>query len=210
MRVVCISDTHEHHREIDVPEGDMVVCSGDISMMGDVPEVVDFLRWLRGLPHAHKVLIAGNHDFCFEQRPEVSAAMLQAEGEGITYLQDSGAELGGLKVWGSPWQPWFYDWAFNLARGEAIAAKWALIPEGTDLLVTHGPPWGILDETPRGQKVGCEELLNVVARVRPRLHVFGHIHHGYGKVVQDGTTFVNACSCDEGYRAVNPPIVVEM
>ena len=117
--------------------------------------------------------------------------------------------VDGLEVWGSPWQPWFHDWAFNLERGAALAEKWAMIPDSTDLLITHGPPHGILDACFDGRRVGCEELTRAVERVRPKLHVFGHIHEAYG-VVDDGTTlFVNASNCNLRYRPANAPIVVD-
>jgi Icc-related predicted phosphoesterase len=102
------------------------------------------------------------------------------------------------------------DWAFNLQRGPALREKWALIPEGTDVLITHGPPFGILDWTARGERVGCEDLLEAVRRVKPRLHVFGHIHEGYGEHEQDGTRFVNASICTEAYQPTNAPIVVDV
>ena len=114
------------------------------------------------------------------------------------------------------------NWAFNLRRGAALRARWDLIPTETDVLITHGPPHGIADTVKRpvaqivstlagqGLHVGCEDLVRAVRRVRPRLHVFGHIHEGYARVAQDGVTFVNASSCDVRYRVVNPPVVVDL
>ena len=140
---------------------------------------------------------------------------------GVTYLQDQGEMIEGLSIWGSPWQPWFYDWAFNLARGPQLAEKWAMIPNGIDIVVTHGPPMGILDRTDRGEHVGCADLRDQMAILRPRLHVFGHIHEGYGQVVKqvwrrddptvsDDTIYVNAANCTVQYRVENPPIVVDL
>ena len=126
------------------------------------------------------------------------------------YLSDSGRTIDGVRVWGSPWQPWFYDWAFNLPRGAALAAKWALIPDGTDVLVTHGPPLGVLDTTLRGEPVGCAALRGRVAQLRPRLHLFGHIHEAYGVVDHDGTLFVNASNCTLAYEPDNAAIVVDL
>ena len=113
-------------------------------------------------------------------------------------------------MWGSPWQPWFYDWAFNLQRGPEIRAKWDRIPAGVDVLVTHGPPAGILDRVVDGRSVGCADLLDAVRRVRPLLHVFGHIHEAYGEVERDGTRFVNASTCTVRYAPVNAPVVVDL
>lgn len=119
---------------------------------------------------------------------------------------------GGLpvRIYGSPWQPEFCGWAFNLPRGPLLAAKWQAIPEDTDILITHGPPLDILDRNRGDERTGCADLAQHVKRVRPRLHVFGHIHDSYGTLVLDGTTFVNACACDYDYEPVNPPIVVEL
>jgi hypothetical protein len=127
----------------------------------------------------------------------------------VIYLQDSGARVAGLDVWGSPWQPWFHDWAFNLPRGAALAEKWALVPEGVHVLVTHGPPLGVLDRVWDSRRVGCEELARALERIRPRLHLFGHIHEAYGTRRENGVLSVNACTCNLFYRAVNPAVVVD-
>jgi Icc-related predicted phosphoesterase len=119
-------------------------------------------------------------------------------------------EIEGLTVYGSPWQPEFGSWAFNLPRGHQLRNKWRLIPPNTDILVTHGPPKGILDMTPRGESVGCEDLRHRLGAIAPKLHVFGHVHRGYGETAQADTHFVNASICDESYKPVNPPVVVEL
>src|SRR5262245_57714244 len=142
-RIVCISDTHTRHEELEMPPGDILVHAGDLTDLGDETDVVDFDRWLGTLPYPHKIVIAGNHDFLFERDPVRARRLIT----NAVYLQDSEVEVEGLRFWGSPWQPWFYDWAFNLARGEPLAAKWRLIPEQTDVLITHGPPAGICDTT---------------------------------------------------------------
>lgn len=209
MRLVLLSDTHGHHGELDVPDGDVLIHAGDFTTVGRRSEVETFLAWLASRPHARKVLVAGNHDFLFEREPKVARGMVEAAG-GIDYLEDSGIEIDGVSFWGSPWQPRFKEWAFNLDRGEPLRAKWNVIPSGVDVLVTHSPPQGILDRTFQGLPVGCEELLAALARVKPRVHVFGHIHEGYGGVEKGGTRYVNACNCDVRYRAVNEPVVVEI
>ncbi|MCY7348663.1 MAG: hypothetical protein LH614_20935, partial [Pyrinomonadaceae bacterium] len=131
----------------------------------------------------------------------------------IHYLQDSFVEIENLKIYGSPWQPRFFDWAFNLMRGAELARKWKLIPDKVDILITHGPPFGILDEVPRQyfiENTGCEELRKRVEEVRPKLHIFGHIHCGYGETEKFGVKFINAANCDESYAPVNAPITFEM
>lgn len=211
MRVVAISDTHMYHERITLPEGDLLVHAGDSTRRGELDDLEAFLTWLRDQPHRHKVLIAGNHDFCFETEKKRKKARALVEKMGnIIYLQDREVTVEGYKVWGSPWQPWFYNWAFNLSRGPSLAKKWALIPADTDILVTHGPPKGILDRTDRGEQVGCEELRARVEVIQPKLHIFGHIHEGYGQEGDGHTIFVNAASCDERYRPINSPIVVDL
>ncbi len=210
MRIVFVSDTHSKHANLVVPPGDVFVHCGDFTMLGELGKVAEFGRWAGALPHARKIVIAGNHDRTFEDDPEAARAALDAPGNGLTYLEDAGTEIDGLRFWGSPWQPWFFDWSFNLARGPELAAKWALIPEGTDVLITHGPPLGILDRVPRGERVGCADLLARVLELRPKVHAFGHIHDAAGVEVRDGTAFVNASICDERYRPLNPARVVDL
>ncbi len=207
MRIVCVSDTHNWADGIRVPDGDVLVHGGDLTMSGSAAELRQAQRWLESLPHREKIVIAGNHDWGFEREPEESRRILA---DCCTYLEDSEVTVDGLRFYGSPWQPQFYDWAFNLERGEAIRAKWDLIPAGVDVLITHGPPAGILDRTADGDEAGCEELLAACDRVRPRLHVFGHIHEGYGELTRDGVRHLNASICDGRYQPVNPPLVVEL
>ena len=206
MRIVCISDTHGRLDDVEVPDGDVLVHAGDFTRRGDRAEVEAFAAALARLPHPAKVIVAGNHDFLFERAPGEAVGLL---GD-VRFLSDSETTVGGLRFWGSPWQPEFFDWAFNLPRGAPLAEKWALIPDDVDVLVTHGPPHGVLDRTVHGADVGCEELARAVERVRPRLHVFGHIHEAYGALDRGGTRFVNASTCDVRYRPVNAPIVVEL
>lgn len=209
MRLVCLSDTHGRTGALVVPPGDVLLHAGDLTGRGDAHEVREALAWLAGLPHRTKVLIAGNHDFLFQDEPDAARALL-APHPGLTYLEDAGTTVGGLRVWGSPWQPWFFDWAFNLPRGEELRRVWDRIPAGTDVLLTHGPPAGILDRCADGREVGCADLLDAVQRVKPRLHVFGHIHEAYGRHERGGTLFVNASTCDLAYRPVQPPVVVDL
>ena len=205
MVIVAISDTHEEHRRLAVPDGDVLIHAGDITHRGDLDALRDFDDWLGGLPHAHKIVIAGNHDWSFQTSPrEARATITNAK-----YLEDSGTVVGGLSVWGSPWQPWFQDWAFNVRRGAAIRAKWDLIPANTDILVTHGPPFGHGDLMAHGERVGCEELMMRLTEVKPLLHVCGHIHEGYGASPLGSSLLVNASSLDEHYDVLRPPIVVE-
>ena len=128
----------------------------------------------------------------------------------MEFLHDSGCEVDGIPIWGAPWQPWFLSWAFNLQRGPELAQKWALIPDATDILITHGPPWGILDRTSSGEAVGCEELLRAIARVRPACTRSATSTRATGTTVVDGTMFVNASICTLAYRPTNPAIVIDL
>jgi Icc-related predicted phosphoesterase len=209
LRIVCLSDTHSRHANMAVPDGDVLVHAGDFTKRGTLPEVAAFDAWLASLPHRHKIVVAGNHDFLFERQPSLARATLRS----ALYLEHEAAEVAGLRVFGSPWQPWFHDWAFNLRRGEALRAKWAEVPADLDLLITHSPPYGVLDRVWDGERVGCEDLRTALARIRPRLHVFGHIHEAYGSIELDafpGTRFVNAANCDLSYRVTQPAIVVDL
>ena len=191
-RIVAMADTHNRHSALVVPDGDVLIHAGDLTGRGSLPELEAVADWLRAQPHAHKVVVGGNHDFALQRNPEVARALFH----GLTFLEDSEVTLAGLRLWGSPWQPWFYDWAFNLKRGPEIDAKWKLIPEGIDVLVTHGPPHGYGDLVDRGERVGCEDLLRHLGRVKPKLHLFGHIHEDRGEWQLGPTRIVN-CTVSE-------------
>lgn len=208
MRIVCLSDTHNFSGQIVVPDGDVLIHAGDATISGTQLEIEQFLNWYSSQPHKYKIFVAGNHDWLFETDNRI-ARLLTAKFN-VKYLQDSSTEIEGLKIYGAPWQPRFFDWAFNLNRGREMAEKWNLIPNDTDVLITHGPPFGILDTTPRGDSAGCEELRKRVEDLRPKLHIFGHIHHGYGTIEKFEVRFVNASVCDETYEPNNPPIVIDL
>lgn len=213
LRIFCTSDTHTKQAVIqrrnwlpEVDACDVLVYAGDATWQGRAAELVLFRDWLLDMQEIfpHVVVIAGNHDCSFQDAPDMAKAYIP---EGVHYLEDSGVEIEGFKFWGSPWQPWFHDWAFNYDRGGPN--RWKAIPDGTDVLVTHGPPLNIGDMTLRGEAVGCYDLRNeIFNRVKPKLHVFGHIHEGYGEYEEAGIKFVNASLCNLQYEPVNKPITV--
>lgn len=209
MRIVCVSDGHYVPAPTYViPQGDVLIYAGDFTWIGSKVQVRAFNRWLRDLPHPVKLVTAGNHDRLFSQQPAFARGLIS----NATYLQDEGVEIDGVKFWLSPWSPTFGDgWSFNAERGEEIRKKWELIPDDTDVLVTHGPPFGYGDMTARGERVGCEELLQQIQnRIKPILAVSGHLHEDHG-IRSDGvTTYVNASICTLGYKHGNLPIVVEI
>lgn len=206
MKLILISDTH--NAQIDVPDGNVLIHAGDLTGRGTVAEMGDTMTWLSELPHEYKVVIAGNHDFFAEEYPDVIARWM--EQKGLIYLHDSGFTIHGVKFWGSPYQPWFHDWAFNRWPHE-LKQHWDLIPDDTDVLITHGPPKFVLDRTVRGEEVGCGHLREALDRVRPRIHVFGHIHEDYGhtQLFNLETRFYNASIMNLQYRPVNKPFVVD-
>jgi Icc-related predicted phosphoesterase len=189
MKIICISDTHNLHKDLKIPDGDILIHAGDMTCVGGIDELKEFNQWLGTLPHRHKIVIAGNHDLYLDHVPSLANLLIT----NAIYLNDSGVEIEGLKIWGSPISPNYQDWAFNRERGEAIRKHWEMIPEDTDILITHCPPFGILDFTDTGKHEGCSDLLEIVQqKIKPRLHVFGHIHDAHGQVKIGETLFVNA------------------
>jgi len=206
MRLVLVSDTHSLHDCCKVPKGDVLIHAGDLTNIGSMEDIIKFNEWIGKIKCRHKLVIAGNHDWGFERNPGPAKKLLT----NCTYLMDKKAVIDGVVLFGSPWSPEFCNWAFNLPRGKPLRDKWNKIPENVDVLITHGPPDGILDETEEGNRTGCADLLDVVQKIKPKIHVFGHIHEGYGQVKHGGTTFVNASICTRRYHPVNEPIVVDL
>ena len=227
VRIVCISDTHCKHAQLQIPDGDILIHAGDISSVGHPHQLQRFVDWLTGLPHRHKIVIAGNHDLTLDKAyyerswqrfhyrsgrlDDDLARQVMTNQAAFHYLVDEEICVAGIRVYGSPWQPQFFDWAFNLERGKPCALAWKKIPAGVDIVVTHGPPLGHGDQTSTGQRAGCVNLLHEIQyRIQPKYHVFGHIHEGYGVTTDGTTTYVNASSCTLKYVASNPPIVFDI
>lgn len=213
--IVTISDTHNRHKEIDVPNGDILIHAGDFSNRGTQSEIDDFLSWFSNLPHTWKILIAGNHDKGTDRDQqgqsyrglpehfEKSCELLN-----ITLLNDSDCEIPSnngemIKIWGSPVQPRFgFDWAWNRDRGAEIAYHWDKIPNDADIVVTHGPPHGYGDRVHRGCRAGCQDLAETLLKIKPKLHVSGHIHEDRGVFLDiiNGVTYNNASSLTLRYE----------
>ena len=219
MIITFISDTHTKHKliENDLPGGDVLIHSGDFMHTGYYKqEAVEFFEWFENIKgYTHKILIAGNHDRLMEDEPDYMRGLLTGYKD-ITYIEDEWVELHGyvekpVKIWGSPWQPEFYNWAFNLPRnGIEIAEKWSLIPDDVDILVTHGPAFGVLDTvTSTSMNLGCEKLTERLSVVKPKLHSFGHIHGGSGYRFNGDTHSFNASSLNERYKYTNKPMTID-
>lgn len=208
MNLTFFSDTHRKHKNVACGEGDILFHCGDFTGQGDLQHVAEFAHYMKQQKFRYKVVIAGNHDFCLENELKEKAEKILAD-HGLIYLNDSGVELLGMKVWGSPIQPWFHNWAFNRNRGSDIREHWDLIPTDTDILLTHGPPFHILDKTLKGDLVGCEDLLEKVKSVKPRIHAFGHIHEAYGIKRTEETIFINSSIVDIRNRCKNEPIFIK-
>ncbi len=215
MKIVAISDTHGQHKGLrELPPGDVLVVAGDVTNDAGRKELREFLQWLESQPHKNKILIAGNHDWAFEKWPDLAQQMVKEVAPSVTYLQDSGCEIDGVKFWGSPVQPTFLDWAFNRDRGEDIQRHWDMIPDDTNVLVTHGPAAGRLDRvgfdiSAKNQaRAGCQNLADTIeSRLKNlRCHIFGHLHlQGGQKETYKDCVYVNAAVLNDAYNLCRKP-----
>jgi predicted phosphohydrolase len=202
MRIVVVSETHGLHNRIeDLPAGDVLVHTGDFMNSGyDPRDVLSFNRWLGEQPFKHRVVCAGNHDRYFQNSPHDARFLLT----NATYLENAGVTVDNVTFWGSPYTPEFLNWAFMYPRGSG-AKYWDQIPNGLDVLITHGPPFGILDQVAPGtEHLGRGELLDFVEQKKPKVHLFGHIHGGAGTFESAATRFVNAAYLNEQYKPLDP------
>lgn len=206
ITVTCISDLHGFTPAI--AGGELLIVCGDLTARDTLEGFAKFIKWINALDFRCKIVIGGNHDGLIEKGIVEAASF----GPDIHYLCDSGFEYEGVKIWGSPYTPTFLNWHFMRDRGPKIKKHWDLIPEDTDILVTHGPPKGILDMTEDGFAAGCLDLKNAILdRVKPKIHCFGHIHEGGGQILEmDGVKFVNCSYVDERYRPVHGPITITL
>lgn len=240
VRVVCISDTHSRHdallREPGLlPPGDILVHAGDFTTTGTKPQMENFRDFLKTVPYAHKVVVGGNHDITLHEEyyeetgeerfhknrpdgPYFAAQMrrmflnLRTEAN-VHYLENEAVELMGVMFWATPWTPEYGGWAFNYEpEGDFCRELYSTIPAHTDVLITHGPPAGVGDLTIKGVRAGCPVLLEEVrSRIRPRVHVFGHIHEGFGAYQDEtGQRYLNASTSTIQYRPINPPVVFDV
>lgn len=235
MRIIAISDTHNRHHHLTstrmnsiLPDGDLLIHGGDLTGQGHKGEVESVFEWFDKIAsrYTHGIaFIAGNHDKSFDPKFNLQhetekptwlsnlLSNLKSNSIGINYLENSDVVVNGLKIWGSPITPWFYGdrWAFNKRRGSDINEIWNKIPTDTDIVVTHGPVYGKLDYTSYDRLyVGCEQLKEKISEVKPKIHISGHIHEGYGMTYDDSTTYYNASICTLGYEPNNKPFIINI
>lgn len=220
MKTIILSDTHCRLRKIDVPAGDLLLHAGDLTFKGDIKEISQELRELERISKNFTygcVFIAGNHDRLAEQQPFLMKQM--ALDHGLTYLDHSSTVINGFNIFGSAYSPEFCNWSFGYDRAEAFK-YWSEIPDNTHILITHGPPMGVLDSVIKfnsmkgeyvEEKVGCLDLYNRIQELKElKVHCFGHIHQNYGIQVFNKIYSVNASVCTENYRPINKPVVIEL
>ena len=215
LRAVCFSDTHKRIK-FSLPKCHFAICAGDVCAMGREDDFREFISWYAKQDAVHKIYVPGNHDIFCEQKPDFVINICKAND--VHYLHNTGITLSGINFWGTATQPFFCNWAFNVIDARDRARDFALIPDDTEVLITHCPPYGILDNTPPSvwnnfsteEHVGCHALMSAVGRVKPRFHIFGHIHCAYGQFRRSGTLFVNASICTEQYKQLNAPVVIDL
>jgi len=210
MDITIISDTHGLHNQLQLSEGMVLVHTGDITEYGTEEEVIEFLDWFSRQPFSYKIFIGGNHDLFLESSTKAEKRKLIPSN--TIYLQNSGTEIHGFRFWGSPFTPWLLGMAFNARAGNEIQRVWRKIPSAIDVLITHGPPKGILDAG-----MGDDGLNLRVGKIKPKVHCFGHIHGHAGSESQDGITYINAAMVDSpdplstiDYRINGKPIIYSL
>lgn len=227
MKFLLISDTHERHRRLPYLNGtrtpemneklrdvDVLIHSGDFTKIGSISALYDFADWLSDLPIHNKIVVAGNHDKCFEDYDRKQANEIIESVPGMHYLEDEACNINGVNFYGSPWTPtWGTDWSFNVDRdSDKEKMIWDQLPEDTDVLVCHGPPYGYVDRMPDGRFTGSKVMLERMKIVKPKLTVCGHIHEAAGVSSWNGLTVVNASMVDFRLRegTLRDPIFFEM
>lgn len=219
MKIVAISDTHCRFKKVQIPPCDLLISAGDYSFKGEQHVVRDFHKWLSKQPAKHKISVQGNHEKWVESNFSLAKQTAEEECPGVHFMDEGLVEIEGLKIWCSAITPFFYNWAWNRYSGEEIQKHWDKIPNNVDGIVTHGPCFGIVDSMLQfnGKKcewekvhLGCPQLLKRVLEVKPKFHISGHIHPGYGLEIKEGITFINAALCNDNYQIANEPIVIDL
>lgn len=227
MKIVAISDTHTKHKKLTIPECDVLVHAGDFSWTGDFFEVRDFRWWLADQPAACKVVIAGNHEETLDSthskfNPHIREILRGLDDSGIYYLENSDVVIDGIKFYGTPWTPWFHDWGFNgvegadapFRRGRMLEEVYGDIPDDTNVLICHGPPYDILDRSDDNDRCGSTEMRKILESDKLAdlcLYLCGHIHESRGhETACGGVNICNVSSLKRDYETVNPPVIITL
>jgi len=209
LKIVAISDTHAKWKNLVIPPCDILISAGDYSFTGEKHLVKNFHEWLNKQDAGHIISVQGNHETWVEKNFNEAKELALSVCPAVYFMDEGLVEIEGLKIWCSAITPEFFHWAWNRNRGEDIKRHWDLIPEGTNILVTHGPAYGILDSVLYAnsdfkEHVGCVDLADAIKRIKPDVHICGHIHSAHGQVHIDGTSYYNASICDEIYYPSYP------
>lgn len=221
MKIICISDAHCKWNKLIIPECDLLISAGDYSFKGELHVVKDFHKWLHKQPAKHIISVQGNHEKEVERNFVLSKEVAQEVCPRVHFMDEGLVEIDGVKIWCSAISKFFCNWAWNRYPGQELQKHWDKIPNdgSIDIVVTHGPCYGILDGVVKYNTKICEyelencgdkQLLDKILEIKPKFHICGHIHEGRGTHTQDGITFVNASICNDDYKPVNAPIVIEI
>lgn len=210
IRIVAISDTHNRYNNLIIPKCDIIISIGDYSFQGKDWEVKKFHEWLNKQDAEHIISVQGNHELGVEENWNESKQVALEACPKVHFIDEGSLEIEGIKIWCSAITPYFGGWAWNRHRGEDIQRHWDKIPSDTNILCTHGPPYGILDQAyTDGNNLGCYQLLWKVKKINPKYHLFGHIHGSHGNKKVGDTKFYNVSICDEQYMPSNPVTVID-
>jgi Icc-related predicted phosphoesterase len=207
IKIGAFSDSHNLHEKLKINKFDILICAGDATNQGSFPEVCKFLNWFGQQESTHKVYVPGNHDWLAQREPGITKDL--CDQNNIKLLINEGIQIEGINIWGSPVTPFFCNWAFN-AFSDELKKTWNLIPENLDILITHGPPYNILDKNGLDQSCGCNFLFDEIQKKKPRCHIFGHIHENNGLKEFNGTKFYNVSICNDCYRIENEVMEIDL
>lgn len=209
MLIYAISDTHNRYKDLVVPQCDILISCGDYSFQGTKSETFNFHKWLDQQDARYIISIMGNHELGVEADFVTSKFIAEGACPGVRFIEEGLIEIEGLKIWCSAFTPAFCDWAYNVYSTEDLKKHWNRIPEGVDIVATHGPPYGMLDvvfSPPSYEEhAGCRELWDAIMRVKPKAHIFGHLHYSYGQKEFNGIKFYNVANCNDAYKIARQP-----
>ena len=209
MLIYGISDVHNRYKDLVVPPCDLLISTGDYSFRGDISETRNFHKWLDEQPATYIISVMGNHELGVEKNFELHKVLALEQCPRVHFIEEGLIQIEDLKIWCSSYTPAFCDWAYNVYTDEDLKKHWDMIPEGIDILATHGPPYGMLDEVfcppSYAEHKGCRKLWDAVLRVKPKAHIFGHLHYHYGQKEFNGIKFYNIANCNDSYKIERQP-----